>query len=283
MVGEGRGFCHMALSEGRSQFCEFHYSRNLKKVWNNENMLTHKLPWWFTTNNQIPLGFVASGRQWLGVQKLLENERLLGGLNIIISIVILIVIIAIIIKTPVVKASERHICLHAVIILPPDSFLHDLLEWKVFKFRHSSGSRQSWWQLPGAFLPRPLGPGVSWSWSSNNRSWWSYYSWWLFECGFLLRYRIRRIIVETTLALTRWRGGTRVSPILITSDIIPAAAIISITLTGHGGFQCFVTLIKKMDLAAKQLLGETLKWSNDVIIDNDIAQLMDYKAVSFWF
>ena len=38
-----------------------------------------------------------------------------------------------------------------------------------------------------------------------------------------------------------------------------------------------------MDLAAKQLLGETLKWSDDVIIDNDIAQLMDYKAVSFWF
>ena len=42
-----------------------------------------------------------------------------------------------------------------------------------------------------------------------------------------------------------------------------------------------MTLIKKMDLAAKQLLGETLKWSDDVIINNDIAQLMDDKAVSF--
>ena len=36
-----------------------------------------------------------------------------------------------------------------------------------------------------------------------------------------------------------------------------------------------------MDLAAQQLLGETLKWSDDVIIDNDIAQLMDDKAASF--
>lgn len=42
-----------------------------------------------------------------------------------------------------------------------------------------------------------------------------------------------------------------------------------------------MTLIKKMDLAAQQLLGETLKWSDDVIIDNDIAQLMDDKAASF--
>ena len=38
-----------------------------------------------------------------------------------------------------------------------------------------------------------------------------------------------------------------------------------------------------MYLAAQQLLGETLKWSDDVIIDNDIAQLMDDKALSFRF
>lgn len=44
-----------------------------------------------------------------------------------------------------------------------------------------------------------------------------------------------------------------------------------------------MTLIKKMYLAAQQLLGETLKWSDDVIIDNDIAQLMDDKALSFRF
>ena len=44
-----------------------------------------------------------------------------------------------------------------------------------------------------------------------------------------------------------------------------------------------MTLIKKMDLAAQQLLGETLKWSDDVIIDNDIAQLMDDKAASFQY